>query len=120
MSEVLTQLIVLVVLAIVGMVVMQWSGGRVTPERLSQAAQMAAMAAEQYKSTGQLKSGDEQLEFAIQFVKQLLPATKSLPDSVIIDAIHAFVPAANAITAQITAAAPTTFNIVTTSNGDAK
>lgn len=103
MSPQLIQLIVFGALILAGAFVYWRSNGKVTPQQLAQAAQMAVMAAEQYKNTGKLKTNDEQLRFAIDFVQRLLPAANAIPDELIIDAIHAFVPAANAVTAQIEA-----------------
>lgn len=96
-------LIVLAVLFVVGALLYWRSNGAITPERLATAANLAVMAAEQYRSTGQLQSNDEQLQFAIDFVQRLIPAANNIPDRLIIDAIHSFVPAANAVTAQIEA-----------------
>lgn len=104
MSSQTLQLIVFVGLAFLAALAYWRTKGKVTPQQLAQAAQMAVMAAEQYKTTGELKTNDEQLRFAIGFVKDLLPAANAIPDALIIDVIHAFVPAANAITAQIEAA----------------
>lgn len=103
MSPQTIQWLVLAAFFIIGAAVYWRSKGAVTPEQLAQAAQMAAMAAEQYRSTGQLQSNDEQLQFAIDFVQRLIPAANNIPDRLIIDAIHSFVPAANAVTAQIEA-----------------
>jgi hypothetical protein len=110
MSYEMLQVVLLAAFFIVGAIMYYRSQGKINPEQLAQAAQMAVMAAEQYRSTGQLQTNDDQLKFAIQFVKSVLPIANAIPEKLIIDAIHAFVPAANAVTAEIMAAKATVEN----------
>lgn len=72
--------------------------------QLLEAAKAAVMAAEQAKATGKLLTGDEQLTFAIDTLKIIFPQANHYSDAQILSVIHAAVPAANAVTAQIEAA----------------
>jgi hypothetical protein len=106
MSPFWIQFIVIAVLVVLAIIFYARSGGKITPERLAEIARMGVMAAEQYKASGKIFTNDEQLRFAIDFVKRYFDeffpgAAAHIPDELIIDAIHAFVPEANALTAQI-------------------
>lgn len=63
-------------------------------------AEMAVMSAEQYGEDGILKTSEAKLKHAIKVFRRWVPASKGISETDMLDAIHAFVPVANALTAQ--------------------
>lgn len=96
-----------VALSVVVIVYLLWMGrnlkdSKASAQEVAQVAEMAVLAAEEYGRTGKLATSEDKLRYAARIFRQWVPIAKGVSDQDMLDALHAFVPLANQLGAQIT------------------
>lgn len=103
MSPDIVWIVGIIIIAIVAILVYLISVGRVTPDMLAKYGRMAAMAAEEAGRGNSLMTGQQKMQFAVDFMQKLLPVLNWVPDEVIIGVIQSFVLEAHNLSQQIKA-----------------